>query len=173
MSDGSDPGGLYDGRCLHCGGALKRSQAKYCCFPCAQIGRSRSTAKRRGDLLRGRGEGRGYVKREGVHEHRLVAEAMLGRSLRPDEVVHHLNGDLQDNRSENLEVLSSQSEHMDRHREALLAGRSDIPSREIREEVRAAYSRGGVTHNELSGRYGISLVTIGRIIRRKNLDERE
>ena len=55
---------------------------------------------------------RGYV-----YEHRLIAEKMLERRLEEDEQVHHKNHDKQDNRPENLEVVTI-AEHRLRHRDS-------------------------------------------------------
>jgi hypothetical protein len=46
--------------------------------------------------------------------YRLVAEVMLGRPLRADEVVHHINSDPTDDRPENLTVLT-QANHAREH----------------------------------------------------------
>lgn len=56
-----------------------------------------------------------------VHFYRAVVEASLGRHLRSDEHVHHINGDPTDDRLENLQVLSL-SEHTRLHnRQRLVA----------------------------------------------------
>ena len=63
----------------------------------------------------GSGEGKSYPKINGRHAHRVVAEKILGRKLRPGEVVHHKDGNKQNFSPENLEVLPGQSEHAKLH----------------------------------------------------------
>lgn len=54
------------------------------------------------------------TKKGYVAEHMLVAEKTIGRFLRDDEVVHHINENKLDNTPENLLVLT-QSEHIRLH----------------------------------------------------------
>lgn len=54
---------------------------------------------------------RGYA-----YEHRIVAEQKIGRRLKRREQVHHINGNKQDNRPDNLLVASNAAEHHVHHR---------------------------------------------------------
>lgn len=49
-----------------------------------------------------------------IMEHDLIVECITGRHLKDNECVHHINGNKEDNRKENLQLMTK-SEHMRLH----------------------------------------------------------
>lgn len=106
---------LKERPCTAAGCDEKQLAKGYCAFHYHKFRWHGQTFAGRPRNKRRRGEGtfnNGYhfttVTREGsrrmIGTHRLVMEKKLGRSLRPNENVHHINGRRSDNRPENLEL---------------------------------------------------------------------
>jgi hypothetical protein len=96
-------------------GQVARGEGLYCTPTCKY-------AAMRGRETR---PGTSYIRKDGYRavkvgvrqyklEHRMVVEASIGRPLRSDEEVHHINGDKLDNRPENLKVVNP-TEHQAIH----------------------------------------------------------
>lgn len=60
-----------------------------------------------------------------VYKHILVAEEILGRYLKPEEVVHHMDENRSNNTKDNLIVFRTKSNHTRFHKTGLLFMMSD------------------------------------------------
>lgn len=154
---------LGERTCAYCGRSFFpwRETSKTCSREC----RNKYTAPIRGEAMRGTGTRSPYLVRDGRPEHRVLLEQALGRKLRPDEQVHHINGDKKDNRIENLQIVTC-SEHVLLHAlerskftvEDILAIRAIRDETFRREPWRKQMKRGIAPR--LAAQYGVSVNTI-------------
>lgn len=91
--------------------------AKLNADPAHQAAAARSSARKRKREaeIRKRGGRTRYRKRGGSHEHRRVAEKVIGRSLRSDEIVHHIDEDSWNNDPSNLLIGITRRQHQHVH----------------------------------------------------------
>lgn len=108
-------------RCLQCGeefqtylSQIKNGGGKYCSYSCKF--KHQNIGRQNGNWKGGSFSVGGYVavsvgKSNRKYEHQEVAARALNRPLRADEVVHHINGNKQDNRNVNLLICSRGYHH--------------------------------------------------------------
>lgn len=63
----------------------------------------------------------GFHKGKAVYTHRAVMEKKIGRKLSSAEIVHHIDGNIDNNSPSNLHLFKNRSEHLKAH---LSAGRN-------------------------------------------------
>lgn len=103
--------------CLKCGKTIQHSESrrKYCSRDCLNEARREETLTYRPFKKPNKqGYMEGRIGNRKVLEHRYVMELLLGRPLRPDEVVHHKDGNPANNSPSNL-ALTSRPEHRQFH----------------------------------------------------------
>lgn len=106
-------------RCIDCGDE-KQLRAKVRSKRCHSCAISKYAGRpAHGWVLRTNGYLSRYVRArknrgEYIYQHRFIMEGILGRKLLTKEHVHHKNGDRQDNRIGNLELISA-SDHGKEH----------------------------------------------------------
>lgn len=102
----------------------------------------------------------GYVRRA-----ILIAEAYAGRPIDTTEHVHHINRITDDDRPENLQILTA-ADHMRLHGDLLRTerlGRLNPAAKLSEDAVRAIYEARSESTGSLAARYGVSVRAIRNI----------
>ncbi len=121
----------YNRKCIDCGKEVCRDSLR--CRECASKTRHRKERKiDKTGYVQIQMPGHPFADHKGyVREHRLVVEQKIGRYLRPEEVVHHIDGDKQNNKIGNLMLFSTHRKHLQFHTRIIQYGYTGPIMREI------------------------------------------
>lgn len=163
--------------CIICDGELKKHQKKTCSIRCRGMAHSlHQRGENNPQWKGGKFDEDGYVSvyapdhpsasQRRMFEHRLIMENAIGRYLRQEEVVHHRNGNRNDNRIENLELLTRR-EHSLRHYIEDWKMKGLAPQQKISDKqairIRERYAR-GERQVGLAEEFGVRQNTISFIV---------
>lgn len=104
---------IYKKNCDWCGAYYQSAAKNFCstgCYGEYRVGKKRPGISRPiGDKRKHAQSGYIFIKTEKgwVQEHRLIMEQRIGRELRPDEAVHHIDGDIENNSDNNLALMTN------------------------------------------------------------------
>lgn len=108
-------------------------------------------------------------KQERTHRH--IMGRHIGRELKTTELVHHANGDVFDNRIENLRIVS-RSEHMKIHPEIGAATRFKRTHSIRYSRLNRLYIDFGMSIREIADHIGVSAMTIHRNLKEHGISRR-
>ena len=114
-------------KCLNCGKEFKSYRVrgrKFCSSKCASNYNAgdKHYHWKGGVIKHGTHVRRRVDKGIYIGEHRIVMEEHIGRKIKPEELVHHINGNGADNRIENHQIVS-RAEHERIHKPRLGTGK--------------------------------------------------
>lgn len=103
--------------------------------------------------------------------HRLIMETYLDRELSSDEIVHHKNGNIHDNRLENLEMMT-RAEHKLKHDEIGMETRLKKVYFFTKEELQRLREK-GLSSNKIALIYKCAQPTVWRACKKFGISLRK
>lgn len=107
------------------------------------------------------------VNRKQIRKHKIIIEKILGRKLRKNEIVHHKDGNTQNNDFGNLEI-KTRAEHMILHN---VGANTRFQERYIfrKEKLYDLYINHKMSTNQISDKYNVSAMTIWRNLKKYDI----